>query len=630
LAVPYAAWSSVRVFTTRPDTLFGASFLGLSPDHPLTAALSLEDPALADFVAACRAMGTAESTLETAPKRGYKTALRVQHPWEPEVLLPVVVVNFVLMDYGTGAVFGCPAHDPRDYEIAMQLELPVRPVICGQDGQMPNVPYTGDGVLGHSGFLDGLSVEQAKSAAIERLIAEGRGTRELRYRLRDWGISRQRYWGCPIPVIHCPSCGVVPVPKDQLPVVLPEDVSFDVQGSPLAAHPTWKHVSCPDCGGPAERETDSFDTFFESSWYFARFTNPEAKDPIDGRAAAAWLPVQHYIGGVEHAVLHLLYARFFTKALCDVGYLEPTMREPFSGLLTQGMVCHETYRLDGGAGRWLEPEEVERQADGQYIERATGASVTVGRVEKMSKSKHNVVDPLPIVERYGADTARLFILSDSPPERDFLWTDTGVEAVHRYLTKLWRDLAEGIALCRSASRIDLPDAHGVSKSSWEGWCAWHRATMEVTQSIQMMAFNKAIAQLREATHYLTSMPCVTPAEQRLWWETVVIALRLWNPLIPHWTEGVWAMMGYEDLLTARPWPKADVALAVSRQREIAVQVNGKLRGTIPVDEAMGRAEIEARAMALQAVQRALEGLTVQKLVYVPMKIVNIVVSERRS
>ncbi len=432
----------IEVFTTRQDTLFGASFVALSPNHPLAQRLAEDNPELAEFIAECNRMGTSEAVIETAEKRGCATGLEAIHPFDPNRRVPVYVANFVLMEYGTGAIFGCPAHDQRDLDFARKYGLPVIPVVLppGADPARFTIgadAYVEDGTLFNSGFLDGLPVAEAKRAAGERLEALGRGERTIAYRLRDWGVSRQRYWGCPIPVIHCSRCGIVPVPERDLPVTLPEDVSFAVPGNPLAHHPIWKHVACPRCGGPAERETDTFDTFFELSWYFLRFCSARDDRAFAREAVDYWMPVDQYIGGVEHAVLHLLYSRFFTRALKQCGYLD--LEEPFAGLFTQGMVCHQTYRSEGG--EWLFPEEVDRNSGGDYVDPA-GRPVVVGRIEKMSKSKKNVVGLDTIVDTYGADTARLYLLSDSPPERDLEWTETGIEGIWRYVNRLWRMVSE--------------------------------------------------------------------------------------------------------------------------------------------------------------------------------------------
>src|SRR5437763_12657303 len=445
---------TIEVFTTRPDTLFGASFLALSPHHPLAQKLAKSDPTLSESIAECHRLGTSEAAIEAAEKRGYRTALQAVHPLDPKRRVPVYVANFVLMEYGTGAIFGCPAHDQRDLDFARKYGLPVIPVILppGEDPAqftIGDTPYVEDGIAFNSDFLDGLSVPDAKRTVGERLEQLGQGERTIAYRLRDWGVSRQRYWGCPIPIIHCSKCGIVPVPEQDLPVTLPQDVSFNEPGNPLDRHPTWKYVTCPVCHGAAQRETDTFDTFFESSWYFLRFCSARAPVAFDRAAAEYWMPVDQYIGGVEHAVLHLLYSRFFTRALKRCGYVD--LDEPFAGLFTQGMVLHQTYQ--NSADEWLFPKEV-TEADGGRLVDPSGHPVSIGRLEKMSKSKKNVVDLDDVVDTYGADTARFYLLSDSPPERDLEWTATGIEGIWRYVNRLWRLVSEpGAALPPAGSAM---------------------------------------------------------------------------------------------------------------------------------------------------------------------------------
>src|SRR5690606_5705288 len=480
----------LEVFTTRPDTLFGASFCAIAPDHPLATKLAAKDPKLAAFIAECQRLGTSEAAIETAEKKGYDTGLKARHPFLDDVELPVYVANFVLMEYGTGAIFGCPAHDQRDLEFARKYDRPVIPVVLPPKAdaasfEVGDEAYTQDGTLFNSGFLDGLPVEEAKRKAGERLEAQGDGERATVYRLRDWGVSRQRYWGCPIPMIHCPACGIVPVPEKDLPVTLPEDVTFDAPGNPLDRHPTWKHVSCPKCGGAAQRETDTFDTFFESSWYFLRFCSPQHEGMFDPEAVKYWMPVDQYIGGVEHAVLHLLYSRFFMRALRDCGHID--LAEPFAGLFTQGMVCHETYRDPDG--KWLLPEEVTRDDQGTVIRLDGGGPVRVGRSEKMSKSRKNVVDPENIIESYGADTARLFMMSDSPPDRDLEWTEAGADGAWRYLNRLWRLVAEPATPLPGPGTAPPPLAGAV----FEARKAIHKAIASVTDDLDRFHFNKAVA-----------------------------------------------------------------------------------------------------------------------------------------
>jgi leucyl-tRNA synthetase len=614
----------IEIYTTRADTLFGASFIALSPNHPLAERLAAASPALADFLAECSRLGTSEEAIERAEKKGYDTGLRARHPLRNQDL-PVYVANFVLMEYGTGAIFGCPAHDQRDLEFARKYALPVVPVVCPR-GTDPAVFTIGaeafieDGLHINSAFLDGTTVAEGKELVAERLETLGLGVREVRYRLRDWGVSRQRYWGCPIPIVHCSVCGVVPVPDSALPVLLPDDVNFDTPGNPLALHPSWKHLACPQCGKPAERETDTFDTFVDSSWYFARFCSPRADQPVDRDAVDYWLPVDQYVGGIEHAILHLLYSRFFTRAMKKIGALG--LEEPFAGLFTQGMVCHESYQ--DGAGKWLYPEEIEKRPDGSAVEAKTGRPVTVGRREVMSKSKKNVVAPAHIIDAYGADTARLFMLSDSPPERDLEWSDAGVKGAWRYLNALWRMVAE--------PAVALPPK-GAAPAAVDGFDARldamrrliHRTIAGVTQDLDRFHFNRAVARIRELTNGLAELPTETAGAGAILREGLEIATRLIAPMTPHIGESLWRLLGYQESVALVAWPKADAALLADEAVTLAVQVNGKLRATISLPRSHDRPSAEAAALAAPAVQRALEGHTVRKIVVVPGKIVNVVV-----
>ncbi len=609
----------LEVFTTRHDTLFGASFMAISPDHPLAAECAASDPEMAAFIAECRRLGTSEAAIEQAEKRGRDTGLRALHPFVEGLELPVYVANFVLMDYGSGAIFGCPAHDQRDLDFARAYGLPVLPVVCPEDEdpagfEIGEQPYLGDGRLINSAFLDGLDVESAKRRMGERLEAAGDGERTVQFRLRDWGVSRQRYWGCPVPVIHCPGCGVLPVPHADLPVTLPEDVTFDAPGNPLDRHPTWKHVACPACGQPAERETDTFDTFFESSWYFARYCSPGVEDrPFDRAAVDYWMPVDQYIGGVEHAVLHLLYSRFFCRAMKECGYIG--VKEPFAGLFTQGMICHETYR--GPDGGWLQPGEVEDDGAGGKRRRSDGAAVAVGRSEKMSKSRKNVVDPEEIIERYGADVARLFMLSDSPPARDLDWTEAGIEGASRYLNRLWR-------LVEQAPEADPGAQTGEAAEALRNVA--HRTVDAVTGDLERFHFNRAVARIRELTNALAeALPAAGDAAMAAACrEGVEIAVRLIAPMTPHLAESCWRRLGGEGLLADRPWPEADPARLVADRVILPVQVNGKLRGRLEVARGLDAAEVEAAALALDGVRRQLDGKTPRRVVVVPDKIVNVV------
>ncbi|UIJ45734.1 leucine--tRNA ligase [Sphingomonas cannabina] len=589
----------IEVFTTRPDTIFGSSFVAIAADHPIAQALAAESAEIAAFVERCKEGGTSAAEIETQEKLGFDTGIRATHPFDETWKLPVYIANFVLMDYGTGAVFGVPAHDQRDFEFASKYGLAVRRVVSDGDKTAPEFheseAYSGPGTLVNSHFLDGMDVADAKRAVIDRAEAGGWGQGTTVWRLRDWGVSRQRYWGTPIPIIHCETCGPVPVPRDQLPVKLPEDVSFDVPGNPLDRHPTWKHVDCPQCGGAARRETDTLDTFVNSSWYFIRFASQPADKPFDRTVAEQWLPVGQYIGGVEHAILHLLYARFWTRALRRVGRLD--IAEPFAGLFTQGMVTHETYQ--DPAGNWLAPEEVR---DGKVI--ASGAPATVGRVEKMSKSKKNTVDPSPIVDQYGADAVRWFMLSDSPPERDLPWSEAGIEGAWRFVQRLWR-LVDG------AAPADGADAELDRKL--------HRTIAGVAEDIEALAFNKAVAKLYELVNAIER---AAPSASR----TVAVAtlVRLVAPMVPHLAEEAWARLGHDGLVADAEWPAVDPALLVDTQVTIAVQVNGKLRDTLTLPKGAPKDEVEAAALASANVVRILEGKAPRKIIVVPDRLVNLV------
>ncbi len=613
----------LEVYTTRPDTLFGASFCAIAANHPLAAELAKGNPALAEFIAECNSLGTSEAAIEAAEKKGIDTGLRVRHPFIAECTLPVYVANFVLMEYGTGAIFGCPAHDQRDLDFARKYGLDVIPVVCPPEISpdlfaIGTEAFSGDGRLINSQFLDGLSVPQAKAVIAKRLEADGIGERMVNYRLRDWGVSRQRYWGCPIPVVHCADCGVVPVDAKDLPVTLPEDVSFDKPGNPLDHHPTWKHVDCPRCGKPARRETDTFDTFFESSWYFARFCSPDSIDvPFDRTAADYWMPVDQYIGGIEHAVLHLLYSRFFTRAMRDCGYIG--LDEPFAGLMTQGMICHETYRDE--TGQWLFPEEV-RQGEGSApVHATTGRPVAIGRSEKMSKSKRNVVDPEGIIETYGADTARLFMLSDSPPDRDLDWTEAGIDGAWRYLNRLWR-LASEPRVVPVAIGATAPAAFDLVPEKVHRLA--HQTVHAVGLDLERFHFNKAVARIRELTNALDTLEAGQAGAEWAMREGLETVIRLIGPMMPHVAEEMWQALGHKVLLAETPWPKADPALLVEDEVTIAVQVNGKLRGTLFVAKDSPREDVEKAALALPNVGRLLDSRAPRKVIVVPNRIVNVV------
>jgi len=620
-----AGHDHIEVFTTRPDTLFGASFLAIAANHPLALALAEHRPDLAAFIEECNRMGTSQATIEAAEKKGFATGIEVEHPFDPDIKLPLHVANFVLMEYGTGAIFGCPAHDQRDLDFANAYALPVRPVVLpnGEDPasfKVTDTAFTEDGILYNSGFLDGLSVDDAIAAAIAKLEDLGRGTGETTWRIRDWGVSRQRYWGCPIPVIHCPVCGIVPVPDDQLPVTLPEDVSFDKPGNPIAHHPSWKHTTCPDCGGAAERETDTFDTFFESSWYFLRFADPDPDIAFSRAAMDYWLPVDQYIGGVEHAVLHLLYSRFFTRALSACGYLD--LDEPFDGMMTQGMVCHQTFRR--ADGQWLFPTEVERRGDDTWVTREDKEPVRPGRIEKMSKSKRNVIDPENIISVYGADTARLFMMSDSPPERDMEWTSAGVEGASRFIQKIWRmSLAdEDGQLPLAPVGTTMPDH--LDDAAKACIADVHRTIAQFSEDIDRFRFNRCVAGLYTLANTIGALKGESASQnwaRRFAIETLAMLLA---PITPHIAEEIWANLGHDQMIATLPWPEADPAWLREEVINIAVQVNGKLRGTIELAPDSDDHLAEEMALALPAVQKILEGQAPRKVIVVKNRIVNVV------
>jgi leucyl-tRNA synthetase len=629
--------TELEIYTTRPDTLFGAKFMAVAPDHPLATAAARHDPKLAAFIEECRRIGTSVAAIETAEKKGYDTGLRALHPFDPEWRLPVYVANFILMDYGTGAIFGCPAHDQRDLDFVNVYGLGATPVVCppGVDPAtftVDKVAFDGDGVMINSRFLDGMTIAEAKEEVARRLEAQTLGNRpqarrQVNFKLRDWGISRQRYWGCPIPVIHCEACGVVPVPAADLPVRLPDDVTFDRPGNPLDHHPTWKHVACPACGAPARRETDTMDTFVDSSWYFARFTDPwNEKSPTTPDIANAWLPVDQYIGGVEHAILHLLYSRFFARAMSRCGHMN--IAEPFAGLFTQGMVVHETYRDE--AGHWVSPAEVRIEGDaaGRRAFALKGdAPIEIGPIEKMSKSKRNTVDPDEIISTYGADTARWFMLSDSPPDRDVIWTEAGVQGAYKQTQRLWRLTCE-IERVVGASRPEAPESF--SPEALKIRRAAHGALAKVGEDIERLRFNVAIATIYEFANTLASaIGAIESAEiaPDLRWafaEAGDILVHCFAPMMPHLAEECWAVLGHATLVAQSPWPTLDHDLIVETHVTMPVQVNGRKRGEVTVPRDADARDVETAALALDAVVRAMDGKPAKKVVVVPNRIVNVV------
>jgi leucyl-tRNA synthetase len=595
----------VEVYSTRPDTIFGASFVAVAPDHPIAQAVASNNCDAGKFIEHCKAGGTTAAELETAEKLGFDTGISAIHPFTGEHL-PVFIANFVLMDYGTGAIMAVPGHDQRDFDFATKYELPIVRVIAAGEAEK-DAPLTeaeaGDGICVNSGFLDGMSVVEAKSEVIARAEQGGWGEGQTVWRLRDWGVSRQRYWGTPIPFIHCDACGVVPVPKDQLPVTLPEDVSFEVPGNPLLRHPTWKHVDCPKCGGKAERETDTLDTFTNSSWYFLRFASQPDDAPFNREEVGKWLPVEQYIGGIEHAILHLLYARFWTRALQHIGMLD--FAEPFASLFTQGMVTHETYSRDeGGRTVYFSPSEVNRSADAAVLF-DDGKPVEIGRVIKMSKSKKNVVDPDDIIDQYGADAVRWFMLSDSPPERDLPWSEAGIEGCGRFVQRLWRLFGQ----------YD-PDATGEDKAVAR---KMHQTIAAVGEDVEALGFNKAVARLYELTNVVEK---AQPSASRS--EAIAALILMAAPMMPHLAEEAWSRAGFEGLVSEAAWPPFDPAMLVEDEVTIAVQVKGKLRDTITVAKGLPKEELEALALASEKVQRSIDGAEIRKVIVVPDRLVNIV------
>ncbi|XYD11418.1 leucine--tRNA ligase [Methylobacterium sp. NMS12] len=618
LARPVAgAADSVTVYTTRPDTLFGAKFLAIAADHPLAAALAEGRPELQGFIEECRRTGTAQAAIDTAEKHGFDTGLTVRHPLDPSWELPVYVANFVLMEYGTGAVFGCPAHDQRDLDFANKYGLGNTPVVC-PEGQDPasfvitDTAYVEDGRMINSRFLDGMSTDEAFEAVARRLEGEGVARRKVQFRLRDWGVSRQRYWGCPIPIIHCDSCGPVPVPVADLPVKLPEEVSFDQPGNPLERDAAWRNVPCPQCGAAARRETDTMDTFVDSSWYYARFTAPWLADaPTDRAVVDRWLAVDQYIGGIEHAILHLLYARFFMRAMRETGWAG--VAEPFAGLFTQGMVVHETYK--DAAGAWVPPAEIRfatEEGERRAFHVKTQAPIAIGPIEKMSKSKKNVVDPDDIIASYGADTARWFMLSDSPPERDVIWTEEGVQGAARFVQKVWR-LVNAAGQATGDGAADLP----LRKAA-------HRALASVQDDIERLRFNRCVAHIYTLANALEDglRGPVSPTAAK---EAAGILVQLIAPMMPHLAEECWSVLGGGGLVAQAPWPETEAALLVEDEITLPVQINGKKRADVTVPRDADARAVEAATLALAAVQTILEGRAPRKVIVVPGRIVNLVV-----
>ncbi|WP_341863376.1 leucine--tRNA ligase [Gymnodinialimonas sp. 57CJ19] len=625
LVDPVGGHDRVEVYTTRPDTLLGASFVGISPDHPIAKQLEADNPEIKAFCEDCRKGGTTAAELETADKRGFDTGLKVRHPFDTAAELPVYIANFILMDYGTGAIFGCPAHDERDLEFARKYNLPVVstfvPVndeghIRPEDGGAAYVPPKPDPVRYIAGFAgeDVQSGNDAIDAAVTFCEEKGVGQGVTKFRLRDWGLSRQRYWGCPIPVVHCEACGVVPEKKENLPVELPYDVSFDVPGNPLDRHPTWRNTPCPSCDAPALRETDTMDTFVDSSWYFARFTAPRAETPTSAEEAAYWMNVDQYIGGIEHAILHLLYSRFFARAMHATGHLPAKAIEPFDALFTQGMVTHAIYKTEGADGRpvYHYPEDVNLRDGSGFLE--DGTKVDIIPSAKMSKSKNNVVDPIEIIKQYGADTARWFVLSDSPPERDVEWTASGAEAAYKHLGRVY-------ALSTRIQEAAKTSDHMDEAADTELLREMHKAIRDVSNGVDSFGFNAAIAKLYAFTNTLSKSKASHSAQR----EAVMVLAQLMAPMTPHLAEDIWAQQGGEGLIANAPWPKADEAMLVESTVTLPIQINGKRKSEITVAKDASKEEVEKIALADDAVVKALDGAAPKKLIVVPGRIVNVVI-----
>ncbi|WP_170510197.1 leucine--tRNA ligase [Ruegeria arenilitoris] len=604
----------ITVYTTRPDTLLGASFVGISPDHPIAKQLEAENSEVAEFVAECRKGGTTEEAIETGEKLGFDTGIRVKHPLDPNWELPVWIANFILMDYGTGAIFACPAHDQRDLDFCRKYDLPVIDTFFALDDDTPVdkiafVPPKEQKVrwVNHFAGLTEATGQEAIDATIDFAEKAGWGNGVTKYRLRDWGLSRQRYWGCPIPVVHCDDCGVVPEKKENLPIRLPDDVTFDKPGNPLDRHPTWRDCACPSCGKPARRETDTMDTFVDSSWYFARFTAPRAETPTDLAEAGYWMNVDQYIGGIEHAILHLLYSRFFARAMHLTGHLPKKAIEPFDALFTQGMVTHEIYQTRDDKGRpvYHLPEEVE---DGKL--KATGEPVEIIPSAKMSKSKKNVVDPVSIISVFGADTARWFVLSDSPPERDVEWTAAGAEAAHKHLSRVHRIVSEIAASDAPANAEDEALLREM-----------HKTIHDVTGGVESFGFNASIAKLYAFTNTLAKSKAGAQAKR----QAAKTLAQLMSPMTPHLSEELWQMLGGEGLVALAPWPVADESMLVDDTVTLPIQINGKRRAEISVPKDLDKTQVERIALSTEAVQKALDGAAPKKVIVVPGRIVNVVV-----
>ena len=609
----------LSVYTTRPDTLFGASFIGISPNHPISEKLAKENPKIAEFIEECKKTAVDEETLETMEKKGIDTGLKVVHPFDSSWELPIYIANFILMDYGTGAIFACPAHDERDFEFANKYDLPIKIVVSpSKDDVVSELPFTEKGFAINSEFLNGLSTDDAKKRAIEELKKLGKGEVKVNYRLRDWGISRQRYWGCPIPMVYCKKCGVVAVEDSELPIKLPEDVVFDGKGNPLTNHPTWKHTKCPKCGGNAERETDTMDTFVDSSWYFLRFINLVNDAPFDVELCKKIMPIDQYVGGIEHATMHLIYCRFIVKALRDCGYLD--INEPVKNLFNQGMVCHKAYRAKNN--EWAYPWDVEEK-DSKYYLKKTGEELSCKGIIKMSKSKKNVVDVTNILDTYGADSARMFVLSDSPADKDFEWTEKGIEGCWKYINKLWK-LGAGFVEENKADLVTLAN-YDLTSSNEKVLKEIHKAIKDVSIFLDGLEFNKAIARTRELSNALEKFKAIDEEAKAVLFFGIKTVVKLIAPFTPHLSEELNELFGEVNKLHIAEWSKYDEAMTVDNMLTIAIQINGKLRGTIEVAKDLSKDKVEALAKQEPNVAKYLVGVEIKKVIVVPNKLVSIVI-----
>ena len=613
---PVNHFEHVKVYTTRPDTIFGMTFLAIAPNHPIAEELAKTDKKIANFCHACTSKTMSEESLETTEKQGFLTKLKVCHPFIKNKNLPVFIANFILMDYGTGAIFGCPGHDQRDFEFAQKYGLDIIYVFKTEQSEKTENGITlgavvGEGRIINSDFLNGKTTTEARKVVCNKLKERGDGNYKTNFRLRDWGISRQRYWGCPIPMIHCQECGLIPEENKNLPVLLPEDIDFESPGNPLERHKTWSVVKCPSCNKRAKRETDTMDTFVDSSWYFLRFTSPNEETPLNQKAINYWMSVDQYIGGIEHAILHLLYSRFFSRALVKTGHLPERFKEPFDALFTQGMVCHETYRDDNGT--WLSPEEVFHEKNGNIRKLSDNSLIEKGPSTKMSKSKRNVVDPKDIIEQYGADTARWFVLSDSPPDRDIEWTEAGVEAAWRHIQRVWR-------LAKETLEDDTSESTGEEDEKLEK--LRNQAIEKVSKGIETFSFNKSIANLYEFTNSIAK----SKASKHLKISSIKTLAKLMRPMTPHLADEILEMTG-EDYIheSDTTWPVANTKYLKEDLIILPIQINGKRKTEIKIDSSASEDIIRSEVLNNETVKKHLENKLPNRLIIVPKRIVNIVV-----